>query len=346
MYRKIQHILMILALGSIVIACAPATIDDPMPGEAATPIPIETPQPVEPTPERDEAPAATPISLSDEARALADLAVADLAERLGISPTNIVVRSARAVEFPDTSLGVPEPGQMYAQVITPGYVLELEAEGETHVYHGAGSRVVYAGTENGARMPAPIRPLLINGGEGEALDADAAPYLAADAALLHQMTLDMVGDGRPEIVALAGYGGGPDRLAYDALELFVIMPHRRPGYEIVWNMRTEGDRGEALVEHDITGDGRPEILSFQAMGAGGQVLYVLAWRGETFDLLRPQGGHFGGGNHFGESGVWIDETEQGIEIHAAYGPAARSVDVYRWDGNHWVYGNTADGSTY
>jgi hypothetical protein len=47
-------------------------------------------------------------------------------------------------DFPDASLGVPEPGMTYAQVITPGYVILLNAEGETYEYHAAGERVVLA----------------------------------------------------------------------------------------------------------------------------------------------------------------------------------------------------------
>ena len=45
-------------------------------------------------------------------------------------------------EFPDASLGVPEPGAVYAQVITPGYVIDLTAAGQTYRYHAAGERVV------------------------------------------------------------------------------------------------------------------------------------------------------------------------------------------------------------
>jgi len=47
-----------------------------------------------------------------------------------------------ATEFPDASLGVPEPGKMYAQVITPGYVIRLAVEGAVTKYHGTGDRVV------------------------------------------------------------------------------------------------------------------------------------------------------------------------------------------------------------
>ncbi len=71
-----------------------------------------------------------------------ELARMDLAQRLGISPDDIQVQGVEPTEFPDASLGVPEPGQVYAQVITPGYVIDLGAEGETYRYHAGEDRVV------------------------------------------------------------------------------------------------------------------------------------------------------------------------------------------------------------
>ena len=67
---------------------------------------------------------------------------ADLAAQLGLDTDEIEVLSVEECEFPDTSLGVPEPGQMYAQMLTPGYVVRLGAEGRSYVYRGSGERVV------------------------------------------------------------------------------------------------------------------------------------------------------------------------------------------------------------
>jgi hypothetical protein len=83
------------------------------------------------------------------AQPLVGLAVADLAERLGISPDEIEVQSVEKTEFPDTSLGVPEPGKTHAQVITPGYIVELTVEGQVYVYHGSGERVVAVPDDEG-----------------------------------------------------------------------------------------------------------------------------------------------------------------------------------------------------
>ena len=79
-----------------------------------------------------------------EAENLVTLAKENLAERTGVSFDEIVVEDVKEAEFPDASLGVPEAGRSYAQVITPGYVIRLETDGETYEYHAAGERVVLA----------------------------------------------------------------------------------------------------------------------------------------------------------------------------------------------------------
>lgn len=76
------------------------------------------------------------IELSAPEQMLADLATNDLAAELGVSPDEIKVTTVQAVDFPDSSLGCPEEGMMYAQVITPGYALMLEVDGTVYEYHG------------------------------------------------------------------------------------------------------------------------------------------------------------------------------------------------------------------
>lgn len=64
-----------------------------------------------------------------------DAAIKDLSERLGIPPEQIRVVSEESVEWSDASLGCPQEGFMYAQVITPGYKYILEAQGQQYEYH-------------------------------------------------------------------------------------------------------------------------------------------------------------------------------------------------------------------
>jgi hypothetical protein len=85
-----------------------------------------TPQPGQGTPE--------PASLRG-AEDVVQLAKEDLAGKLGVSASEISVVSIEEVDWPDASLGCPQPGMAYAQVITPGFRVVLEAKGCSHKYH-------------------------------------------------------------------------------------------------------------------------------------------------------------------------------------------------------------------
>ena len=72
---------------------------------------------------------------SEASEPLVELAKADLADHIGIDKEQITVVSVKAVDWPDASLGCPEPGMFYAQVITPGYKIVLSHDGERYEYH-------------------------------------------------------------------------------------------------------------------------------------------------------------------------------------------------------------------
>jgi hypothetical protein len=67
---------------------------------------------------------------------LVTAAVEDLAGRLGIEPDAVTVVEALAVTWPDGSLGCPQPGMMYTQVLVDGAFVLLEAGGKQYPYHG------------------------------------------------------------------------------------------------------------------------------------------------------------------------------------------------------------------
>jgi hypothetical protein len=75
---------------------------------------------------------------------LVDLAMTDLAANLDLSVDQVTPQAVEAYTFPDTSLGLPQAGMMYAQVLTPGYIITLEADGQTYTYHGADETIVRA----------------------------------------------------------------------------------------------------------------------------------------------------------------------------------------------------------
>jgi hypothetical protein len=91
---------------------------------------------------------------------LADLARVNLAQRLGVDPEAVTVQGIEEVEFPDASLGVPEPDTSYAQIITPGYALTLAAEGQTYEYRASDARLVFAPQEGGAPQDSTLLPTL------------------------------------------------------------------------------------------------------------------------------------------------------------------------------------------
>lgn len=89
-------------------------------------------------------------SMKMEVPAEADRAVMaakqDLASRVGVDVEDVQIAEIEAVEWPDSSLGCPEPGKMYLQVITSGYRVVLQAQGQTFEYHtDRGDRAVFCG---------------------------------------------------------------------------------------------------------------------------------------------------------------------------------------------------------
>jgi hypothetical protein len=64
----------------------------------------------------------------------ADRAKQDLAGRAGISEADISIQKITDKDFPDASLGAPVNGEMSAQMISSGWKIVLEADGEDYEY--------------------------------------------------------------------------------------------------------------------------------------------------------------------------------------------------------------------
>lgn len=60
---------------------------------------------------------------------LLDAIVADAAERTSVDPDEVEIISMTEETFNDSSLGCPEPGQVYTQVITPGHIVIVQGGG-------------------------------------------------------------------------------------------------------------------------------------------------------------------------------------------------------------------------
>ena len=74
---------------------------------------------------------------------LIDQAVSDLASRLKIDASKIEAISAESKTWPDGSLGCPQPGIAYTQVMVDGSLIQLSANGTTYSYHSGGSRAPF-----------------------------------------------------------------------------------------------------------------------------------------------------------------------------------------------------------
>lgn len=163
--------IMILLLVAILILSACAASQDPLPGAieqpelgapalswptalpsleapdtTATPPAVSLPE-TSPTLPLDlpslESPLANPAveALVQQAREM-------LANKLGIDPGAIRLFDLKAKDWPDESLGCPLGGRNYAQVITPGYLIELEVDSAIYIFHSdQASRVVLCGLE-------------------------------------------------------------------------------------------------------------------------------------------------------------------------------------------------------
>lgn len=77
-----------------------------------------------------------------------------LSERLSAPVDSLALVSDEPVSWSDASLGCPEEGMMYAQVITPGHRITFSYQGEQYEVHtsrddGAGSQLRMVSCEGG-----------------------------------------------------------------------------------------------------------------------------------------------------------------------------------------------------
>jgi len=133
-------LLLLVACGRAAPSVPDAQTSSPLPEPAGdesplSPPPTPTPGPPEltsPLPDPSSSPIEPPTGGRDQAVAAAK---ARLAEELDVALDDIDVTAVEAVQWSDASLGCPKPGYVYAQVITPGYRMLLEVQGEKHEVH-------------------------------------------------------------------------------------------------------------------------------------------------------------------------------------------------------------------
>lgn len=155
---KIRYVVGLqIFLISLLVACGagpvPATAPVPTPWPTATVVDLPSPTPVPPA---------------------VEAVIQRVASVFGVSDTAIEVLSVEAVTWRDASLGCPEPGKMYAQVLTPGYRIVVRQAGTEYEFHTNESGETIVRCKDG--QPAPLGAT-----RGDTMMSDVVPSEAQDA---------------------------------------------------------------------------------------------------------------------------------------------------------------------
>lgn len=154
-------------------ASQPPGVDDPTgdtpgdPDDAEDPSPDELPEDVAGDRSEQEADEVSDEPADDpDTDAAADAALEPRVEEAvaelvadGVDRDAIELVTAERVTWPDGSLGCPQPGMAYTQVLVEGYRIVLAAEGDEIAFHGAGN-------EPPTRCDTPAPPFTDGGSTG------------------------------------------------------------------------------------------------------------------------------------------------------------------------------------
>ena len=89
---------------------------------------------------------------------LVDLAIADLATRMSMDKDAIEVLQAEFVTWPNSSMGCPQPGFQYLDVLTNGSRIVLRAGEATYHYHSGKNRPPFWCRTPSKAAPVPYSP--------------------------------------------------------------------------------------------------------------------------------------------------------------------------------------------
>ena len=136
---RIVRVFVVLLPGMMLAACSLASEAQPTPALVPKPAPTFSPLP---TPAGSPLPTPAGGNLSSPgapippgAEASVRAAISDMAAKPRVAPEAVQVVSISQVDWSDTSLGCPQPGMFYAQIIVEGYKIILSAGGQQVEYH-------------------------------------------------------------------------------------------------------------------------------------------------------------------------------------------------------------------
>jgi len=127
--KKIVGLMMFAILFT---ACVPADLlpTEPIGNDPVEPTVVVTSPPNEPIP-----PTITPEPTPPGSEAAVEAAIQFLAQQLGIDPKEVLVISVVTTTWPNSCLGIPAKEEMCMDVITPGFAIQLMANGEYFTVH-------------------------------------------------------------------------------------------------------------------------------------------------------------------------------------------------------------------
>ncbi|HEU4780310.1 MAG TPA: hypothetical protein VFS58_10565 [Steroidobacteraceae bacterium] len=117
-----------LVSGVVVAACAFAA-DKP-----ATPRGIAPPTRI-PDPVVAQTPAGERVDIASLPRGVRRAVVVDAARRFAVSENEVVLVNAERVTWSDGAMGCPLPGQMYTQMLVPGFRVSAKTSAGEMLYH-------------------------------------------------------------------------------------------------------------------------------------------------------------------------------------------------------------------
>jgi hypothetical protein len=111
---------------------------------AGAPTPVSAPTAAAPPPPSPVTGNLPGSNANPDAQPAVDAALHDAAAHLGVGQDQLRVDQVEPQQWPDSSLGCPQPGNMYSQIVTPGFLIVISTAGGRHLeYHtDARARVV------------------------------------------------------------------------------------------------------------------------------------------------------------------------------------------------------------
>src|SRR4030095_6536080 len=133
--RMAKHWMAMICCALCVTAACPAepptSASEDVPMKTGRAPPTRIPDPVEPT----VAPQGAPVTAAQMAHERRQAVVEDAARRFKVEASAVVLTRAEQVTWPNGSLGCPEPGRMYTQMLVPGYRVVAKTTAGEMTYH-------------------------------------------------------------------------------------------------------------------------------------------------------------------------------------------------------------------